>query len=100
MHQKNNILRNKFKQVDERSMYENIQDTHEGNVSNTQMEHISYLLTGRINNVNIFILPTAIYIFTAVSQNSKAFFTKLKLENSTPCIKLLLFSCQDLPDSV
>ena len=67
MHQKNNILRNKFKQVDERSMYENIQDTHEGNVSNTQMEHISYLLTGRINIVNTSILATAIYIFSAVA---------------------------------
>ena len=64
MHQKNNILRKKFKQVDERSMYENIQDTHEGNVSNTQMEHISNLLTGRINIVYTSILATAIYIFT------------------------------------
>ena len=41
-----------------------ISHTHEGNVSNTQMEHISYLLTGRINIVNTSILATAIYIFT------------------------------------
>ena len=31
------------------------------------MEHISYLLTGRINIVNTSILATAIYIFSAVA---------------------------------
>ena len=67
MHPKNKILRNNFKQGVERSMYENIQDTHEGNVSNTQMEHISNLLTGRINIVYTSILATAIYIFSAVA---------------------------------
>ena len=66
MHQKNKIHRNKFKQGFERSMYENIQDTHEGNETHKR-KYISYLLTGRINTVNTSILPTAIYIFTAVS---------------------------------
>ena len=54
-------------------------------------KHILYLLTGRINIVNTSILPKAIYIFTAVSQNSKVFFTKQK-KNSTTCIKLLFCS--------
>ena len=66
MHPKNKILRNNFKQGVERSMYENIQDTHEM-VKRHKRKHISYLLTERINSVNKSILPKAIYIFTAVS---------------------------------
>ena len=59
-------------------MYENIQDTHEGNETHKR-KYISYLLTGRINTVNTSILPTAIYIFTAVSfKIIRHFFTKQK----------------------
>ena len=64
---KNKILRNIFKQGVERSMYKNIQGTHEEKFKRHKRKHISYLLTGRINIVNTSILPIAIYIFTAVS---------------------------------
>ena len=63
---KNKILKNILKQGVERSMYENIQDTHEM-VKRHKRKHISYLLTERINIVNKSILPKAIYIFTEVS---------------------------------
>ena len=48
-------------------MYKNFQGTHEEKFKRHKRKHISYLLTGRINIVNTSILPTAIYIFTAVS---------------------------------
>ena len=48
-------------------MYKNFQGTHEEKFKRHRRKHISYLLTGRINIVNTSILPTAIYIFTAVS---------------------------------
>ena len=55
-------------------------------------------MTGRINIVNTSILPTAIYIFSAVSFKIP---TKQKEKNSTTCIKLLLlFSCQVMSDSL
>ena len=38
MHQKIKIVRNKFKQGVERSMYENIQETHERNVYKRQKD--------------------------------------------------------------
>ena len=80
-------------------MYENIQDTHEGNETHKR-KYISYLLTGRINTVNTSILPTAIYIFTAVSFKIPRHFLQNRKQNSTTCIKLLLlFSCQVMSES-
>ena len=65
MHQKNKILRNNFKQGVERSMYENIQDTHEM-VKRHKRKHISYLLTGIINIVNTSILPSSVQSLSSV----------------------------------
>ena len=80
-------------------MYKNIQGTHEEKFKRHKRKHISYLLTGRINIVNTSILPTAIYIFTAVSFKIPKHFSQNRKKNSTKCIKLLLFSCQVLSDS-
>ena len=97
---KNKILRNIFKQGVERSMYKNIQGTHEEKFKRHKRKHISYLLTGRINIVNTSILPTAIYIFTAVSFKIPRHFLQNRKQNSTTCIKLLLlFSCQVMSES-
>ena len=41
-------------------------------------KHISYLLTGRINIVNTFILPKSIYIVTAVSFKIPRHFSQKK----------------------
>ena len=78
-------------------MYENIQDTHEGNETHKR-KYISYLLTGRINIVNTSILPTAIYI-SLQSLSKFQNFSQNKQKNSTTCIKLLLFSCQVMSES-
>ena len=63
--------------------------------------HISYLLIGRINIlIHPYYLQLSSYSLQSLSKFQGIFHKTEKKKNSTKCIKLLLFSCQVLSDSL